>query len=86
MPGEIFGPTKTYLKSNLRISVKTKIFNQCVVPSLTYGVQTWATTATIRESSKISYFRMLRSILNIRIKDKISLGTILVKSGARDID
>ncbi len=30
-----FGVNKNVLKSNLHISAKTKIFNQCVVPSLT---------------------------------------------------
>ncbi len=49
-----FWANKNVLKSNLHISAKTKIFNQCVVPSLTYRAQTWATTATIGELFEIS--------------------------------
>ncbi|VDO16914.1 unnamed protein product [Brugia timori] len=39
-----FWAQKHILKSKLALAIKMKIWEQCVVPSLTYGAQTWSLT------------------------------------------
>lgn len=73
------------MKSKLETRSKVRILEQCVVPSFTYGAQTWATTKTQRESLRITHTRMLRSIIEVKISDKIKLENIYGESGAREI-
>lgn len=73
------------MKSKSEIRSKVRILEQCVVPSLTYGAQTSATTKTQRDSPRIPHTRMLCSILGVKIRDKIRLENIYGESGAREV-
>ncbi len=48
-----------------------KTLKSCVLSSLTYGDQTWAVTDTQAKRIAITQHRMLRSMLGIKLKDKI---------------
>jgi len=41
---KFFWAQKTILKSKLKLKSKIKIFESTIIPVLTYGAQTWATT------------------------------------------
>lgn len=73
------------LKGDLFVQWKMGILDTCVIPFLTYGSQLWSMTKGQRESLRKTYFRILRSILRIRIKDKIKLEEIVECTGANDI-
>ncbi len=70
----------------MSIDKKTKVFNLCVIPSLTYAAQTWSLTNTQKSSLKVTYYKMPQNILNIKIKDKVRLIEIHEKIKARDIE
>ncbi len=57
-----FWEHNTILKSFVSIDTKMKVFNQCVVLSLTYATQTWSLINTQRSSLKVTYYKMLRNI------------------------
>ena len=47
------------------------MFKQCVIPVLLYGAQTWRLTEKTIKKLETTQSAMLRSILNIKRKDKI---------------
>ena len=38
---KIFGKNWDILKSKMPMCLKRKIYNQCVIPAMTYGCETW---------------------------------------------
>lgn len=55
----------------IKMSVKSKLYNTCVLPVLTYGCQTWALTKTQRKKLETCQTAMERSMLNLRKSDRI---------------
>jgi len=51
---------------------KLKILNNCIIPSLTYGAQTWALTKDLRSKIQSTQNRMVRSIMGVKWSDRIS--------------
>lgn len=47
MDGMVFGKNNIILGSNMLFYLKRKMFNQCVFPALTYGVEAWKLTKQI---------------------------------------
>jgi len=47
------------------------MLNSCVLPTLAYGSQTWATTKEEKNKIRTTYNAMLRSMLGKKLKDKI---------------
>lgn len=71
--------------SQIPIEGKKKIFNTCILPSMTYGCQTWSCTKKNIKALETCQHRMERSILNIKLKDKIRLKTIRKQTKIIDI-
>lgn len=71
--------------SVIPIAGKKKIFNTCILPSMTYGCQTWSCTKKNIKSLETCQHRMERSTLNIKSKDKIRLKTIRKQTKIIDI-
>lgn len=62
---------KEIMKSTqIPILEKSKLYNTCVLPCLTYGCQTWPQTLKTNNMLKVCQRSMERSMLNIRRKDK----------------
>lgn len=80
-----FWAHKFIFKNKIKLSLKMKVLESCVVPVLTYGSQTWALTQRQIQRLKNTHNSMLRSILGIRLKDKINIKTIKAKTGAKSI-
>lgn len=55
---------------------KIKVLNMCVIPIITYGCQSWALTQKNWKRLEVCQNSLERSILNIKLKDKIRLSTI----------
>ncbi|CAG9136768.1 unnamed protein product [Plutella xylostella] len=58
-------------KSSLPQCLKTKVFNQCVLPTLTYGAETWTLTRTCMHKIKVAQRAMERTMLGISLVDRI---------------
>lgn len=69
---------KHIFKGTFRNDLKSSIFNNCVIPTLTYGSQTWALSAKSENKIKITQNKMERSILKLKLRDKIP--TKVIKS------
>ena len=55
------------------IKCKSELMNSCVLLTLAYGSQTWSTTKDIENKIRITLNSMLRSILNIKRRDKVRI-------------
>lgn len=72
-----FWSLKEIMKNpQVQLKAKSKIFNSCILPVMTYGCQTWSLTNYNIRKLKTCQHSMERSILKIKLKDKIRLGTI----------
>ena len=70
---------KHIMKGPYKIEQKSEIFNSCVLPTLTYGVQTWAMTKKEEEKIRVTQNAMERSMLGVKPKDKIKMEHIKKK-------
>jgi hypothetical protein len=71
-----FWSLKHILKGNLNIRLKSRIFNACIIPALTYGAQTWNLTLLQEDKLRVAQNNMERAILKIKLKDRIPITTI----------
>ena len=60
-----------FLDRHLPVILKRKLFNQCVLPAMTYGCQTWSLTKALIKKLETSQRAMERKMLNVKLKDKI---------------
>ena len=67
-----FWSLKHILKGKYTNKIKSIIFNTCVIPTMLYGAQTWS---ILKEENKIriTQNKMERSILNMKLMDKIPI-------------
>ena len=54
----------------LAMRVKSKLFNSCILPILTYGCQTWALTNAHLNKLKVCQRSMERSMVGVKRKDR----------------
>ncbi len=47
-----FGKQNLVMNSNLPLSLKRKVYNQCILPVLTYGSETCRLTKGVREETE----------------------------------
>ena len=81
-----FGRNKTILcDKTIPITLRTRVFNQCVLPTMTYGAETWSTTKETEQKLLVAQRAMERRMLNITIRDKQKNTTIRNKTKVKDI-
>ena len=64
-----YNGNKIVFKSNMPISLKRKVFNQCVLPTMIYGAETWAITKQMRSKIASAQRSMERNMLGITWQD-----------------
>lgn len=69
----------------LHIGLKTKIFESCILPVLTYGCQTWALTKAELAKLKTCQHSMERSMLCIGRSDRIRNSIVRERTQTTDI-
>ena len=81
-----FGRHKEMLcNKNIPMTWRRKILNQCVLPTMTYGAETWTMTKNLEKKLQTAQRAMERSMLHISIRDKIRCSIIRQKTGVKDI-
>ena len=50
--------------------LKARVFNQCILPALTYGSETWTTTRKMLKSIAVTQRSMERIMIGITKRDK----------------
>jgi hypothetical protein len=66
-----FGKLNKIFKADIPLCLKKKVFDQCILPVMTYESETWNTTQRLEKKLAINQRGMERSMLNIRKIDKI---------------
>ena len=74
-----------FLDMHLPMSLERKVFNQCVLPAMTYGCQTWSLTKALVQKLESSQRAMKRKLLNAKLKDRIRYIIIRQRSRVTDI-
>ena len=81
-----FGRYKNILcDQELPMSLRRKMYNQCVIPTMTYGSETWTTTKQLEQKLRTTQRAMERRMLNITIKDRIKNEEIRRQTQVKDI-
>ena len=74
-----------FLDDTLPMTLKRKTFNQCVLPTLTYGCETWALTKTLELKIRSTQRAMERKMLNLKLLDKVRHTNIREKTNVTDL-
>ena len=64
-----FNNYRDILRSKIPMCLKRRVFNQCVLPAMTYGSQTWALTKRMENRLEITQRSMERAMLGITKRD-----------------
>ncbi|CAG4978179.1 unnamed protein product [Parnassius apollo] len=68
--GWAFWKLRHIFLSGIPQSLKTKVYNQCVLPVMTYGSETWSFTAGRMRTLKVTQRAMERAMLGVSLRDK----------------
>lgn len=66
-----FGKLREVFKSNIPICLKRKVYDQCVLPVITYGAETLTLTKKSAENLRVGQRAMERAMLGITRRDRI---------------
>lgn len=81
-----FGKARKLLTNkNISMNIKHRYFQQCIVPSLLYGCETWALTKTMELRLLRCQRAIERRFLNIRLLDKKPSTWVRQKTKLKDI-
>ena len=82
----VFGKYKEIFQNKeIPICLKRKVFNQCIIPTMTYGCQTWSLTKDIANKMEVCQRKMERKMLGLKQIDRIPNSTIRERSKVDDI-
>ncbi len=65
-----FGKQNLVMNSNLPLSLKRKVYNQCILPVLTNGLETWRLTKESERKLRSAQRGMERRMLGITWRDR----------------
>jgi len=65
--------------------LKRKVFNQCILPFLTYGCETWTNSTEMKRKLQITQRAIERQLLNITKRDKKRNEWIRNQTGVKDV-
>ena len=80
-----FGQYRDILKSKMPLSLKRKVYNQCIQAAMTYGCQTWAVTKRMQDRLKTTQRSMERAMLGITRRDHRTNEWVRQQTGVQDI-
>ncbi|XP_063547113.1 uncharacterized protein LOC134754708, partial [Cydia strobilella] len=66
-----FGKLQSIFSSKLPQCLKSKVFDQCVLPMMTYGSETWALTMGLIRRLKVTQRAMERAMLGVSLRDRV---------------
>lgn len=83
---EKYWALKEMMKSKeMSIKIKKKTFDTCILPCITYGCETWALTKHHRDKLERRQKSIERSMLNLKLKDRVRSVDIRQKTKLTDI-
>ncbi len=73
------------MNNNLPLSLKRKVYNQCILPVLTYGSKTWHLTKEQEQKLRSAQRGMERKMLGITWRDRKRATWIREQTKVEDI-
>ena len=73
------------LKNKMPLSLKRKVYNQCIQAAMTYGCQTWAVTKRMQDRLKTTQRSMERAMIGITRRDHRTNEWVRQQTGVQDI-
>ena len=70
---------------DIPISLKKQAFNQCIIPVLSYGAETWTTTKKLEKKLRVTERAMERIMVGITKRDKVRNTELREKTKVRDV-
>ena len=70
---------------DLPLSLKKPIFNQCIIPVLSYGSETWTTTKKLEKKLRVTERAMERIMVGVTRKDRVRNTDLRERTKVRDI-
>ncbi|XP_028175804.1 uncharacterized protein LOC114364024 [Ostrinia furnacalis] len=80
-----FGKLREILTSEIPQCLKTKVFDQCVLPVMVYGSETWSLTMGLIRRLKVTQRAMERAMLGVSLRDRIRNEEIRRRTRVTDI-
>lgn len=80
-----FRKLRHIFSSQIPQSLKTKVYNQCVLPVMTYGTETWSLTIGLIHKLKVAQRAMERAMLGVSLRDRIRNEEIRRRTKVTDI-
>ena len=80
-----FGRNNIIFKSRMPLYLKKKAFDQCILPVLTYGCETWNLKAAVTQKLQVAQRSMERAMLGITRRDRKRIGWIREQTKVTDI-
>ena len=78
-------PDNIMRDKNVPMRLKRKVFNECILPVMTYGCETWSLSNTQLEKLVTTQRKMERIMIGVTLKDRKSTEWIRKQSGLTDI-
>ncbi len=85
MGWSVFGKQNLVMNSNLPLSLKRKVYNQCILQVLKYGSETWRLTKELERKLRSTQRGMERKMLGITWRDKKRASWIREQTKVEDI-
>ncbi|CAH2217628.1 jg23289 [Pararge aegeria aegeria] len=80
-----FGKLRDISSSNIPQCLKTRICEQCVLPEMTYGSETWSLTMGLIRRRRVTQQAMERAMLGVSLRDQIRNEEIRRRTRVTDI-
>jgi len=80
-----YGKLKSIINSNIPLNLKTKLYNECILPVTTYGAETWVLNQQTLNKLQVHQRAMERRLLGISLKDRKTNEWIRSKTKVMDI-
>ena len=81
-----FGKYKHMLiDQTIPMSLRKRLFNQCVLSTITYGSETWSLTKELEQKLITTQRAMERKMMNLSLRDRVNHKIIRQKTGVTDI-
>ena len=80
-----FGKLNSIFKSNMPLCLKRKVFDQCILPVITYGCETWSLNSKMIQKLRVTQRGMERCMLGISKRDRERNVDIRAKTKISDI-
>ncbi len=80
-----FGKQNLVINSTLPLSLKRKVYNQCILPVLPYGSETWRLTKKLERRLRSAQREMERRMLGITWRDRKRASWIREQTKVEDI-